>query len=108
MPSSWPLPSARSRKPWRGPPPPPARAPDSRPATGPSFRDAARVAGANSAIWTDISLSSAGALADRLDDAIARLTEFRATLATSDSGAVTAWNDAARADRRRLLDAQVP
>ncbi len=33
------------------------------PATGPSFRDATRVAGASSAIWTDIYLSNRDALA---------------------------------------------
>ena len=32
------------------------------PATGPSFRDATRVAGANSAIWTDIYLTNREAL----------------------------------------------
>ncbi len=48
------------------------------PATGPSFRDATRVAGANSAIWTDIYLANRDALIERIDDATRRLAEFRA------------------------------
>ncbi len=43
-------------------------------ATGPSFRDATRVAGAPSAIWTDIYLSNRDALTAQVDGAIARLT----------------------------------
>lgn len=77
------------------------------PATGPSFRDATRVAGANSAIWTDIYLSNRDALTAQLDATIARLTAVRAALAEADADAVTSWNDAARDDRRRLLEAQL-
>jgi prephenate dehydrogenase len=77
------------------------------PATGPSFRDATRVAGANSAIWTDIYLSNRDALVAQVDDAIERLGTVRDALAAADGDAVTAWNDAAREDRRRLLEAQL-
>ena len=77
------------------------------PATGPSFRDATRVAGASTAIWTDIYLSNAGALIEALDDAVARLGEVRAALADRDAGALAAWNDGAREDRRRLLEADL-
>lgn len=77
------------------------------PATGPSFRDATRVAGANSAIWTDIYLANRDALIERIDDATRRLGEFRALLVAADAEGVTAWNDAAREDRRRLLEAQL-
>jgi prephenate dehydrogenase len=77
------------------------------PATGPSFRDATRVAGASSAIWTDIYLSNRDALIARIDDAVARLAAVRAALADGDAAAVTAWNDGAAADRRRLLEAQL-
>ncbi len=77
------------------------------PATGPSFRDATRVAGANSAIWTDIYLANRDALIERIDDATRRLAEFRALLETGDAEGVTAWNDGARDDRRRLLEAQL-
>jgi prephenate dehydrogenase len=71
------------------------------PATGPSFRDMTRVAGANTAIWADIYRANADALGDAIDDAIERLRDARAALA----GDVGAWNDAAAADRRRLLEA---
>jgi prephenate dehydrogenase len=77
------------------------------PATGPSFRDATRVAGANSAIWTDIYLANRDALVEQMDDAIARLSAVREALVAADPRAVTAWNDAAREDRRRLLEAQL-
>jgi prephenate dehydrogenase len=77
------------------------------PATGPSFRDATRVAGAPSAIWTDIYLSNRDALATEIDGAIERLTAVRAALHGGDGPALTEWNDAAAADRRRLLEAQL-
>jgi prephenate dehydrogenase len=81
---------------------------DSRlPATGPSFRDATRVAGAPSAIWTDIFLSNRDALAAELDGAIERLTEVRAALRAGDGPALTDWNEGAASDRRRLLEAQL-
>jgi prephenate dehydrogenase len=77
------------------------------PATGPSFRDATRVAGAPSAIWTDIYLSNREALLAELDEFAGRLEEVRGALERGDSDAITAWNDAAAADRRRLLEAGV-
>jgi prephenate dehydrogenase len=77
------------------------------PATGPSFRDATRVAGASSAIWTDIYLSNRDALIAQLDAVVERLGAVRAALAGADAEAVTAWNDAAAEDRRRLLEAQL-
>jgi prephenate dehydrogenase len=82
---------------------PPARLP----ATGPSFRDATRVAGAPSAIWTDIYLSNRDALTAEIDGAIERLQTARASLAAGDGEAITAWNERAAADRRRLLEAQL-
>jgi prephenate dehydrogenase len=75
------------------------------PATGPSFRDATRVAGANGAIWTDIYLSNRDALIAGIDDAVARLADVKATLQAGDARAVAAWNDAARVDRDALLGA---
>jgi prephenate dehydrogenase len=75
------------------------------PPTGPSFRDATRVAGASSSIWTDIYLANRDALVERIDDAIARLSAVRSALAGGDSSAVTSWNEAAAADRRALLEA---
>jgi prephenate dehydrogenase len=75
------------------------------PAVGPSFRDATRVAGANSAIWTDIYLSNSDALIAALDELDGRLQEVRASLATADAPAVGAWNDRARDAREALLGA---
>jgi prephenate dehydrogenase len=69
---------------------------------GPSFRDATRVAGANTAIWTDIYLSNRDVLTDAIDDAIERLGEVRVALAEGDSGALAAWNEQARAEREKL------
>jgi prephenate dehydrogenase len=77
------------------------------PATGPSFRDATRVAGASSAIWTDIYTSNADALLREIDRTIARLSDVQEALRTSDTGWLAGWNDAAAADRRRLLEAQL-
>ncbi|MGP0033582.1 MAG: prephenate dehydrogenase/arogenate dehydrogenase family protein [Solirubrobacteraceae bacterium] len=81
--------------------------PERLPATGPSFRDATRVAGAPSAIWTDIYVSNRDALAVGIDDTIARLTAVRDALAAADAGRIADWNDAAAEDRRRLLEAQL-
>ncbi len=77
------------------------------PATGPSFRDATRVAGAPSAIWTDIYISNRDALTAEIDGAIARLAQVRDALAVADDGRISAWNEAAAADRHRLLGSQL-
>jgi prephenate dehydrogenase len=77
------------------------------PRTGPSFRDATRVAGASTAIWRDIYLSNADALVAAIDDTMRRLADVREALAGRDDGAVSAWNEAAREDRRRLLEADL-
>jgi prephenate dehydrogenase len=77
------------------------------PATGPSFRDATRVAGAPSAIWTDIYVSNRDALAAGIDDTIVRLQAVRDALTAADAGRIADWNDAAADDRRRLLEAQL-
>jgi prephenate dehydrogenase len=74
------------------------------PATGPSFRDATRVAGANGAIWTDIYLSNRDAIVEQLDDTARRLREVRDALAAADAPGIAAWNDRAAEDRRRLLE----
>ncbi len=77
------------------------------PATGPSFRDATRVAGASSAIWTDIYLSNRDALVDEIDRTVGRLHEIRGALRHGDADAIAAWNDRAAEDRRRLLEGQL-
>lgn len=77
------------------------------PATGPSFRDATRVAGASSSIWTDIYLSNADALIDQIDGTVGRLEEMREALRSCDAGWIEAWNDRAGADRARLIEDQL-
>lgn len=76
--------------------------------TGPSFRDATRVAGANTAIWTDIYMSNRNALGEAVDGVIARLAEVREMLAAGDADGLSAWNDAAAAARRGVTDALPP
>ncbi len=76
---------------------------DRLPAVGPSFRDATRVAGANSAIWTDIYMSNRDALVTGIDELASRLAEVRGALLAGDAAAVSAWNERARADREVLL-----
>lgn len=72
---------------------------------GPSFRDATRVAGANTAIWTDIYLSNSDAVIDVIDEAIERLGEVRRALVESDGGQLERWNESARAQRECLRQA---
>jgi prephenate dehydrogenase len=74
------------------------------PATGPSFRDATRVAGANGAIWTDIYLSNRDALVEQLDETARRLQAVRDALAAADRARIADWNERAAADRRALLE----
>jgi prephenate dehydrogenase len=77
------------------------------PATGPSFRDVTRVAGANTALWRGIYLANADALVGAIDDLVERLQYARDMLAAADGQAIGAWNDDAREDRRRLLDSDL-
>jgi prephenate dehydrogenase len=77
------------------------------PRVGPSFRDATRVAGANSGIWTDIYIQNAEAIADEVDATIAQLGEVASALRAGDASAIQTWNDRAREDRRRLLEADI-
>jgi prephenate dehydrogenase len=75
------------------------------PRTGPSFRDMTRVAGANSDIWTGIYMTNRDAIADEIDGVIARLQSVAESLRNGDEQRIRAWNDRARDDRRRLLEA---
>jgi prephenate dehydrogenase len=77
------------------------------PATGPSFRDLTRVAGANTALWRGIYQANADALVDAIDDVVERLQAARDLLAAGDGDAIAAWNEEARADRRRLLESDL-
>jgi prephenate dehydrogenase len=77
------------------------------PATGPSFRDATRVAGAPTGIWTDIYMSNGDVLAAQIESTISRLGQVRDALREGREDWITAWNDEAADDRRRLLEAQL-
>jgi prephenate dehydrogenase len=68
----------------------------------PSFRDATRVAGANTAIWTDIYMSNADLLSGVLDEAIRELSGVRDALDAEDAEALIAWNERVREERERL------
>jgi prephenate dehydrogenase len=84
-----------------------AAGPERLPATGPSFRDATRVAGAPSAIWTDIYLSNADAVAGQLDAAAGRLREVSQALRRGDADWIVEWNDRAAQERVRLMEGQL-
>jgi prephenate dehydrogenase len=73
------------------------------PATGPSFRDATRVAGSNPALWTQIYTANRAALGAQIDDLVRRLGEVRALL---DAGGddLRDWQVAAARQRRALLE----
>ena len=77
------------------------------PRVGPSFRDATRVAGANSTIWTDIYVANRDAIAAEVDAAAERLRDVAAKLRDGDPDALTAWNEHAADCRRRLLEAEL-
>ena len=77
------------------------------PRVGPSFRDATRVAGSNSAIWSDIYLSNADAIADEIAALADGLAEVAEAMRAGDRDAITAWNEDAAAHRRRLLEADL-
>ncbi|HVP03580.1 MAG TPA: prephenate dehydrogenase/arogenate dehydrogenase family protein [Solirubrobacteraceae bacterium] len=75
------------------------------PATGPSFRDATRVAGANPDIWTGIYRANSDALMGELDGTIEHLQAVRAALAADDAQALERWQREAGERRRALLEA---
>ena len=77
------------------------------PRVGPSFRDATRIAGANSAIWTDIYMANREAIAEQIEEAAARMAGVAATLRAGDAEAIEAWNEEAAGCRRRLLEADL-
>jgi prephenate dehydrogenase len=77
------------------------------PRVGPSFRDATRVAGANSAIWTDIYVANREAIAAEVDAVVERLREAAELLRAGDPAPIEAWNERAAEARRRLLEADL-
>jgi prephenate dehydrogenase len=77
------------------------------PRVGPSFRDATRVAGANTEMWTDIYVANADAIAEEVEETIGRLRRVAESLRAGDAQALRGWNDDAAEDRRRLLEADL-
>jgi prephenate dehydrogenase len=77
------------------------------PRVGPSFRDATRVAGANPSVWSDIYASNAGAIAAEIDATVDALRRVADSLRSRDAEAIAAWSDTARADRARVLEAEL-
>jgi prephenate dehydrogenase len=73
------------------------------PATGPSFRDATRVAGANPELWGGIYAANRDALAIALEGAIADLQAIHDDLRAGTD--LTAWQARAAESRRALLEA---
>lgn len=74
------------------------------PATGPSFRDATRVAGANPPLWAQIYAANAPAVGEQIDELVARLQAARALLDGGRDG-LRAWQERAARRRAALLDA---
>ncbi len=74
------------------------------PATGPSFRDGTRVAGAHPALWADIYLANAPALIEALDDATLRLAAARDLLAAGDRDGLRSWQAQIADERRALIE----
>jgi prephenate dehydrogenase len=77
------------------------------PATGPGFRDATRIAGANPPLWADILLANREATIVQIDEAMARLTEARTALAEADRDRLLALQSEAATERQALLEAQL-
>lgn len=71
-------------------------------ATGPSFRDATRVAGSNPAVWSAIYLDNRDELMRAIDHAVELLSAVRGDLARADAAALLRWCEQAAADRARL------
>ncbi len=74
----------------------------------PSLADAIRVAGSNTAIWTDIYLANRLALGEAIDTAVQGLQAVRGALDRGDAAALAAWNENARVARDSLLGENAP
>jgi len=73
------------------------------PATGPSFRDATRVAGSNPVLWAQIYTANRVALGAQIDDLVRRLGEVRGLLDGA-GDELRAWQDTAAQQRHALLE----
>jgi prephenate dehydrogenase len=74
------------------------------PATGPSFRDSTRVAGANPELWAQIYSANRAALRAQIDDLMRRLGEVRGLLDGGRPAELEAWQHVAAQQRRALLE----
>jgi prephenate dehydrogenase len=77
------------------------------PATGPSFRDATRVAGTNPAVWRDIFLTNRDAIETELKAYVGDLQNMLELLSSSDATGLERWIEEARTDRQRLLELEL-
>jgi prephenate dehydrogenase len=77
------------------------------PATGPSFRDATRVAGTNPPVWRDIFMTNREAVASELESYVSALQELLGELRAADGAAIERWIEAARTSRQRLLELEL-
>jgi len=75
---------------------------------GGSLRDMTRVAGANPAIWVDIFLDNAEAIAEAIAEHRRRLDQLTAALAAGDAGFLARWIGEAAGNRRRMLAEAYP
>lgn len=74
------------------------------PEVGPSFRDAARVAGENPGLWADIYLRNAEEIASEAEAAADRLTEMAAAIRAGDRDVLRQWQERAADQRRNLIE----
>ena len=74
------------------------------PEVGPSFRDAARVAGENPALWADIYLRNAEAIAQEAEAAADQLKAMAEVIRQGDRGALEGWQEDSADKRRSLLE----
>lgn len=72
------------------------------PATGPSFRDVTRVAGANPKLWAGIYSANRDALAGQLDRVIARLSDARDRIVAGED--LAEWQAQTATMRRSIVD----
>lgn len=76
-------------------------------AVGRSFRDGARVAGANPEIWADIFATNSVAVTAEIDRAIAAMERARELVAGSDRDAIARWQGKIADRHRGLIEADL-
>lgn len=77
------------------------------PEVGPSFRDAARVAGSNPGIWADIYTGNGEVIAGEVEAVAERLRAVAGMIRDGDREAVASWQGSAAERRRELLEAEL-